>query len=272
MSGSAPSRWAARAPRRPRGDCDVKLVPRVARLARGRRLAATRSSRSKREPWVDGVCARRRGRAAAPGRRLDRDHGRRPGGRRQRGGDALRPRARTALLGAVLGRERDQGAARRPSAQPRDRQRARRRARPGGRAGRAPQPDLRRRPQHGRGDGGRAAAAAGTTHSWPAGEREERPLRRRLLRGLRGGRRSRSADAASDRAPRGLADARAARCAATPRTSCSNASCAANARRWSCGTRRAPGSSPGSARRSRAWGSPSTGCSSSPTSSPRPPS
>ena len=49
-----PSRWAARAPRRPRGDCDVKLVPRVQDWrADPDSLQALRHIEL--EPWVAGV-------------------------------------------------------------------------------------------------------------------------------------------------------------------------------------------------------------------------
>lgn len=50
----APSRWAARAPRRPRGDCDVKLT---ARVREWREDADTLQAleRIEAEPWVAGV-------------------------------------------------------------------------------------------------------------------------------------------------------------------------------------------------------------------------
>ena len=55
-----------------------------------------------------------------------------------------------------------------------------------GGAGRAPQPDLRRRPQHGRGDGGGGRAQRRRdARPRPRRRREERPLRRRLLLGVR---------------------------------------------------------------------------------------
>jgi arginyl-tRNA synthetase len=52
--GQAPSRWAARAPRRPRGDCDVKLVPR-ARDWREDPDSLHALARIEGEPWVAGV-------------------------------------------------------------------------------------------------------------------------------------------------------------------------------------------------------------------------
>ncbi len=53
-SGQAPSRWAARAPRRPRGDCDVKLTPRV-RDWREDADSLHALAQIEAEPWVAGV-------------------------------------------------------------------------------------------------------------------------------------------------------------------------------------------------------------------------
>jgi arginyl-tRNA synthetase len=50
----APSRWAARAPRRPRGDCDVKLTPRV-RDWREDADSLHALAQIESEPWVAGV-------------------------------------------------------------------------------------------------------------------------------------------------------------------------------------------------------------------------
>ncbi len=52
--GQAPSRWAARAPRRPRGDCDVKLTPRV-RDWREDADSLQALEQIEDEPWVAGV-------------------------------------------------------------------------------------------------------------------------------------------------------------------------------------------------------------------------
>jgi tRNA synthetases class I (R) len=52
--GQAPSRWAARAPRRPRGDCDVKLVPRV-RDWREDADSLHALAQIEDEPWVASV-------------------------------------------------------------------------------------------------------------------------------------------------------------------------------------------------------------------------
>jgi arginyl-tRNA synthetase len=54
VAGGVPSRWAARAPRRPRGDCDVKLVPR-ARDWREDADSLQTLQQIEREPWVNGV-------------------------------------------------------------------------------------------------------------------------------------------------------------------------------------------------------------------------
>lgn len=53
-SGQAPSRWAARAPRRPRRDCDVKLTPRV-RDWRQDAESLRALEQIEAEPWVAGV-------------------------------------------------------------------------------------------------------------------------------------------------------------------------------------------------------------------------
>ncbi|HEY2537559.1 MAG TPA: arginine--tRNA ligase [Solirubrobacteraceae bacterium] len=53
-SGQEPSRWAARAPRRPRGDCDVKLTPRV-RNWREDADSLQALAQIEAEPWVAGV-------------------------------------------------------------------------------------------------------------------------------------------------------------------------------------------------------------------------
>jgi arginyl-tRNA synthetase len=53
-SAQAPSRWAARAPRRPRGDCDVKLTPRV-RDWREDPDSLSALAQVEAEPWVAGV-------------------------------------------------------------------------------------------------------------------------------------------------------------------------------------------------------------------------
>ncbi len=152
--------WAARAPYQPQDDFDLMLVPRVQGLAGGRRRA--------------------RGAGADRGRALGREHRPRAAGRsrraspsdwieatgaaldRRRGAVARRPRRRPPLRAQLLGRQLDQGAAHRPPAQPRARQRARRGADRGRRQGRAAQHHLRRRPQHGRGDGRRGRRAAAT--------------------------------------------------------------------------------------------------------------
>ncbi|MGA8363850.1 MAG: arginine--tRNA ligase [Solirubrobacteraceae bacterium] len=52
--GQAPSCWAARAPRRPRGDCDVKLTPRV-RDWREDADSLHALAQIEAEPWVAGV-------------------------------------------------------------------------------------------------------------------------------------------------------------------------------------------------------------------------
>jgi arginyl-tRNA synthetase len=52
--GQAPSRWAARAPRRPRSDCDVKLTPRV-RDWRQDPDSLRALAQIEAEPWVAGV-------------------------------------------------------------------------------------------------------------------------------------------------------------------------------------------------------------------------
>jgi arginyl-tRNA synthetase len=52
--GQAPSRWAARAPRRPRRDCDVKLTPRV-RDWREDADSLHALAQIEAEPWVAGV-------------------------------------------------------------------------------------------------------------------------------------------------------------------------------------------------------------------------
>ena len=54
VSDGAPSRWAARAPRRPRRDCDVKLVPRV-RDWRQDADSLQALAQIEREPWAAGV-------------------------------------------------------------------------------------------------------------------------------------------------------------------------------------------------------------------------
>ncbi len=54
-SDQAPARWAARAPRRPRADCDVKLVPRV-RDWREDPDSLHALAQIEREPWADVVC------------------------------------------------------------------------------------------------------------------------------------------------------------------------------------------------------------------------
>jgi arginyl-tRNA synthetase len=53
-NGQAPSRWAARAPRRPRGDCDVKLTARV-RDWREDDESLRALAQIEAEPWVAGV-------------------------------------------------------------------------------------------------------------------------------------------------------------------------------------------------------------------------
>ena len=152
---TAAAPWAARAPYRPEADFDLMLVPRVPRLAGGRRGAARRSSGSRPSPGSRRSTAS--GEQSGCGSPTT---GSRPPAPRSSSGAERRVAARDLAAGEryarlLLGRQHDQGAAHRPPAQPRDRQRDRRRADAGGRPGRAPQPDLRRRPQHGRGDGRR---------------------------------------------------------------------------------------------------------------------
>ena len=64
------------------------------------------------EPWVQAVIANRGGVRLRLSDELDRAGGRGARGGRQRRGPTCGPRARAARLGAVLGRECDQGAAR----------------------------------------------------------------------------------------------------------------------------------------------------------------
>jgi arginyl-tRNA synthetase len=60
VSDEAPSRWAARAPRRPRGDCDVKLTPRV-RDWREDADSLHALAQIESEPWAAGVTHDREG-------------------------------------------------------------------------------------------------------------------------------------------------------------------------------------------------------------------
>ena len=110
-------------------DFDLKLVPRVAGLAARTPRRSRRSSGSSRA--VGGRCARARRRGRV---RLDDDWIEMTGAALEAGGGAEATLADLAdgqaLRRPVLGRQHDQGPAHRPSAQPRDRQRDRRGARP----------------------------------------------------------------------------------------------------------------------------------------------
>ena len=172
----------------------------------------------------------------------------------ERRGGPRRPRRRHALRRLLLGRQHDQGAPHRPPPQPRDRQRDRRLADPGRGPGRAPQPDLRRRPQHGGGDGRRRQQ-----RPRPAGRarrrREGRPLRRLLLRRICQGRPQRRQ---RRRRRRGLGRPRVGDVQRQSRRADACGCWPATSRRWNCGRRPAPGWSPASARPWPGSGSPST--------------
>ena len=178
------SHWAARAPYRPH---DALRPDAGAAGRRAGRRTPTRSPRwSGSRPSPGSTSVERGGRQVWL--RLADEWVERTGRRaraRARGaagyGDLA---AGPPLRAQLLGRQLDQGAAHRPPAQPGARQRARLGAGRGRRQGRAAQHHLRRRPQHGRGDGGRRAQRPLPQGS-PRQRRQERPLRRRLLRRVR---------------------------------------------------------------------------------------
>ncbi len=182
--GGEQARWSARSPFRPRDGLRPDAGPAGAGLAARTRTRAGRWSGSRPSPGSRrSPATATRSCCGSTSAWIEETRRRARGGRRDRGCQR-RPRRGQALRRLLLGRQHDQGAAHRPPPQPRGRPRDRRRAGAGRRPGRAPQPDLRRRPQHGRGDGRRRPE-----RPRPAGlarrRREERPLRRRLLRRLR---------------------------------------------------------------------------------------
>ena len=184
-TGAAP--WAARSPFRPEADRDLMLVPRV----RGDWTADERAREALARIAADPAVAEVREHAKGVDVRLDDEWIEARGEALEAGGD---PDANADLAAGgplrrlLLGRQHDQGPPHRPPAQPGARQRDRRGAAGRRRQGREPQPDLRRRPQHGRGDGGSRRLRPRRRRARRRRRREVRPLRRPLLRRLRQGR------------------------------------------------------------------------------------
>ncbi len=178
--------WAARAPYRPDPEFDLMLIPRLPKGADWREdeAAVAALDRIEAEDWVASISREGKQPTAEARRRVDRSAG---------GGDPRHGRRRDAELADMaaenryavyfwganttkalhIGHLRNLAVGNAIAGA----------LKQAGAAGREPQPDLRRRPQHGRGDGRRRHPRRRGRR--PRRRREVRPLRRLLLRRLR---------------------------------------------------------------------------------------